>query len=69
MPISLAAPHTASHYLKIILDTIFGPQNFRNENIWKRQSAHSDTKTKFPDVTDTILFYAKSKATKFLPQY
>jgi site-specific DNA-methyltransferase (adenine-specific) len=60
---------TASHYLKIILDTIFGPQNFRNEIIWKRQSAHSDAKTKFPDVTDTILFYAKSKATKFVSQY
>ena len=44
---------TASHYLKIILDTIFNPQNFRNEIIWKRQSAHSDAKTKFADVTDT----------------
>src|ERR1700730_2579796 len=54
---------TASHYLKIILDTIFNPQNFRNEIIWKRQSAHSDAKTKFADVTDTILFYAKSKET------
>jgi site-specific DNA-methyltransferase (adenine-specific) len=60
---------TASHYLKIILDTIFGPQNFRNEIIWKRQSAHSDAKTKFADVTDTILFYAKSREAKFNPQY
>jgi len=60
---------TASHYLKIILDTIFSPQNFRNEIIWKRQSAHSDAKTKFADVTDTILFYAKSKDAKFNPQY
>ena len=33
---------TASHYLKIVLDTIFGPQNFRNEIIWKRTTAHSD---------------------------
>ncbi len=60
---------TASHYLKIILDTIFSPQNYRNEIVWKRQSAHSDAKTKFPDVTDTILFYAKSKETIFHPQY
>ena len=60
---------TASHYLKIILDTIFGPQHFRNEIIWKRQSAHSDAKTKFPDVADIILFYVKSKETKFSPQY
>src|ERR1700680_2056030 len=35
---------TASHYLKIILDTIFGPRNFRNEIVWKRTSAHSDTR-------------------------
>lgn len=60
---------TASHYLKIILDAIFGPQNYRNEIVWKRQSAHSDAKSKFPDVTDTLLFYAKSKETKFNPQY
>jgi len=60
---------TASHYLKIILDTIFGPQNYRNEIVWKRQSAHSDAKSKFSDVTDTILFYVKSKEAKFNPQY
>jgi site-specific DNA-methyltransferase (adenine-specific) len=60
---------TASHYLKIILDRVFGAENFRNEIIWKRQSAHSDAKTKFPDVSDTILFYAKSKGEEFIPQY
>jgi len=60
---------TASHYLKIILDTIFGPQNFHNEITWKRQSAHSDAKTKFPDVADIVLFYVKSKEAKFRPQY
>ena len=31
---------TASHYLKIVLDAIFGPENFRNEIVWKRTSAH-----------------------------
>jgi site-specific DNA-methyltransferase (adenine-specific) len=36
---------TASHYLKIILDTIFGAKNFRNEIIWKRTSAHNDSGT------------------------
>jgi site-specific DNA-methyltransferase (adenine-specific) len=35
---------TASHYLKIILDTVFSPSNFQNEIVWKRTSAHSDTK-------------------------
>jgi adenine specific DNA methylase Mod len=33
---------TASHYLKILLDTIFGAENFRNEIIWKRYGAHND---------------------------
>src|SRR5919109_4693861 len=60
---------TASHYLKVVLDTIFGVQNFRNEIIWKRQSAHSDAKNKFSDVADIILFYVKSKAETFTPQY
>jgi DNA modification methylase len=50
---------TASHYLKILLDSIFGIQNFRNEIIWKRQSAHSDSKG-YGSVHDTVLFYVKS---------
>lgn len=58
----------ASHYLKIILDAIFGPENFRNEIVWKRTTTHSDAKTKFPDVSDTILYYAKTKAAPFQPQ-
>src|SRR5207245_4528003 len=32
---------TASHYLKVILDTIFDPRNFRNEILWKRTSTHN----------------------------
>jgi site-specific DNA-methyltransferase (adenine-specific) len=55
--------------LKILLDMIFGYENFRNEIVWKRQSAHSDAKNKFPDVTDIILFYSKSKSFVFKPQY
>lgn len=60
---------TASHYLKIILDGVFGVENFRNEIVWKRQSAHSDAKTKFSDVADIILFYVNSQHSFFLPQY
>lgn len=60
---------TASHYLKVVMDAIFGIQNFRNEIIWKRSTAHSDAKTKFADVADIILFYVKSKAESFTPQY
>jgi DNA modification methylase len=60
---------TASHYLKIVLDGVFGVANFRNEIIWKRQSAHSDARYKFSDVADIILFYCKSSAAYFHPQY
>ena len=38
---------TASHYLKIILDTIFGAENFKNEIIWKRSHAHNSAHTKW----------------------
>jgi DNA modification methylase len=63
---------TASHYLKLILDGIFGASSFRNEIIWKRSHAHSDGKqgTKhFGRITDTILFYGKSDRSKFNVQY
>jgi len=33
---------TASHYLKVLMDAIFDPRNFRNEIIWQRTSSHSD---------------------------
>ena len=59
----------ASHYLKILLDVIFGPVNFINEITWKRQSAHSDAKHKFADVADIILSFAKSKNACFNPIY
>ena len=35
---------TASHYLKIVLDGVFGPTKFRTEISWRRQSAHNDAK-------------------------
>ena len=58
---------TASHYLKIILDTIFGAENYRNEITWKRQSAHNDARKKFAIITDTIFYYVKSKKASFNP--
>ena len=51
---------TASHYLKVLLDTIFDPRNFRNEITWKRSSAHNDSRARYGDVTDIILFYTKT---------
>lgn len=35
---------TASHYLKLLLDSVFGPENFRSEIVWKRYGAHNDSK-------------------------
>ena len=55
---------TASHYLKIILDQIFGVENFQNEITWKRTSSHNDPK-RFGRVGDRILFYSKSKTKTF----
>jgi DNA modification methylase len=50
---------TASHYLRMLMDGIFGPVNFQNEIIWKRTSAHSGSKRWGP-VHDVIFFYSKS---------
>jgi adenine specific DNA methylase Mod len=38
---------TASHYLKLLLDSIFGPENFRNEIIWRRTGSHNSDRTPF----------------------
>lgn len=50
---------TASHYLKIVLDAVFGKERFRNEIVWKRTGAHSSSK-KFGPVHDVLLYYSKS---------
>ena len=59
---------TASHYLKLTMDAVFGQQNFRNELIWRRTSGRSDAK-RFGRVHDTILFYAKSETTTWNTQW
>lgn len=54
---------TASHYLKVLMDSIFGVRRFINEVIWKRQSAHSDTAQgakHLGRIHDTLLLYAKT---------
>ena len=50
---------TASHYLKLVMDAIFGPRFFKNEIIWKRTSGHSDAQ-RFGRVHDVILYYSRS---------
>jgi site-specific DNA-methyltransferase (adenine-specific) len=50
----------ASHYLKIVLDTIFGVDRFINEIVWKRSYGHGDSRRSMGRSHDTILFYTKS---------
>ena len=62
----------ASHYLKVILDVVFGPTCFRNEVVWKRSSAHNDTKQgmkRMGKIHDVILFYSKTDDYKWNPVY
>ncbi len=59
---------TASHYLKVLLDGVFGPENFRSEIVWKRTSAHSSAKRWGP-VHDVLLFCTKSSRYTWNTQY
>ena len=63
---------TASHYLKILMDAVFGASNFVNEIIWKRSYAHSDAKQgskHFGRTHDVLLFFGKSQSRKWNPVY
>lgn len=63
---------TASHYLKLLLDGVFGIEQFRTEIIWKRSSAHSDTKQgrqQHGRIHDTIFFYTKGDSWTWNPIY
>ena len=57
--IYLHCDDTASHYLKLLMDSVFGANQFRNHIIWRRATAHNDPK-RFGRNIDHILYYAKS---------
>ena len=59
---------TASHYLKIVLDTIFGVENFKSEIVWKRTSAHSSAK-RYGPVHDIVFMYSKTDNFVWNPVY
>jgi DNA modification methylase len=70
----LQCDSTASHYLKLIIDSVFLPEdgNFLNEIIWKRTTAHSDGKQgrkAYGNITDTLLFYGKGDNITFNSQH
>ena len=60
---------TASHYIKLILDNIFSPKNFRNEIIWERSQPKGHATTRFSRCHDSIFFYSKSEKSIFNPQF
>ncbi|HUT02554.1 MAG TPA: DNA methyltransferase [bacterium] len=61
---------TAGHYLRLLMDAVFGPKNFRNEVVWQRTGAHSDAR-RWGRVADILLFYTKTDRyqwqTQFIP--
>lgn len=48
------------HYIKVILDEIFGENTFRNEIIWQRTDPHNDAKKRYGNIHDIILYYGKN---------
>jgi len=57
---------TAGHYLKLLMDAVWGRKNFRNEIHWYYYNKMHDRRKKlFPAATDTLLFYAKDIQTEF----
>ena len=63
---------TASHYLKLLMDAIFGLANFRNEIVWKRTSAHSDVvqgARHMGRIHDVLLMYSKGTMPKWNTVY
>jgi adenine-specific DNA-methyltransferase len=59
---------SVSHTLRVLCDEIFGVENFRNEVIWKRTTAHSSAK-RYGPVHESILYYRKTAATTWNPQH
>jgi DNA modification methylase len=55
---------TASHYLKLLMDSIFGSKYFRNEIVWRRTATHGKSK-RYAPIHDTILFYSKTENYKW----
>jgi DNA modification methylase len=63
---------TASHYLKMLLDGVFGPQHFKNEITWRRTTTKGDYRqgaTNWPRIRDVLLYFAKSDEPKFVQPF
>ena len=60
---------TMSHYLKLVMDAVFGKRNFRNEIVWQRTNAHNLRAKYFSKTHDVLLFYSKDKDYTWNKQY
>ena len=58
---------TASHYLKTLMDAVFGAGNFRSEIVWRRSNAHNKLSRQYGPIHDILLFYGKDKRATFHP--
>jgi adenine-specific DNA-methyltransferase len=57
------------HYVKLILDEVFGKDNFRNDIVWIRTASHNDTTGKYGRTKDSVFFYTKTENYPFTKQY
>ena len=64
----LHCDETAVHYLKAVMDAVFGVEHFQTEITWQRTSSHNDSK-RFGQVKDVILFYSKTNNRRWNPIY
>ena len=60
---------TASHYLKLLMDAVFGKENFRSDITWRRTTSHNDAKRNFGAIGDNIFYYTKTRSFVFTPQH
>ena len=60
---------TANHYLKLVMDSLFGKNNFRNELNWKRKTGRAGKTNRFGTSCDVIFWYSKSSTYTFNVQY
>lgn len=59
--IYLHCDSTAIHYLKVLMDGIFGTQNYLNDVVWRRATSHNDA-SRYGRITDHILYFAKDRS-------
>ena len=58
-----------SHFLKLVLDEVFGNYNFKNDIAWIRSASHNDAKAQYGKVKDSLLYYSRSNATSLNTLY